>query len=254
MAALAVRPSASALQPVITAAAPGVVVAVVAAAVVPPVEVAAVAVAIPRTLVGIRIGSRIGSRIGIVFLPHSFDNYDSTYVTSPGRGNIPACIPPGPPPLKKKIIDATLEDLNKNFLAGRDREPNLSRSANRPAMYSAIRTGAVESVVFVGSSNTNQLAFAAATLGVDTYKHAQGGWKVTIDCIYKLILDLKNTLSSVPPDTPVIFFCRDNSSFMGLKDDGNMAVIIKCVEGEDGFHVVGELVVAPERALGHVHI
>jgi hypothetical protein len=75
----------------------------------------------------------------------------------------------------KKIIDATLEDLNKNLLAGRDREPNLSRSANRPAMYSAIRTGAVENVVFVGGSNANQLSFTAAALGVDTYKHAQGG-------------------------------------------------------------------------------
>ncbi len=41
-------------------------------------------------------------------------------------------------------------------------------------MYSAIRTGAVEKVVFVGGSNANQLSFAAAALGVDTYKHAQG--------------------------------------------------------------------------------
>ncbi len=41
---------------------------------------------------------------------------------------------------------------------------------------------------------------------------------------------------------------------MGLKDDGSMANISKCVEGDDGFHVVGELVVAPERALGHVHV
>jgi hypothetical protein len=36
---------------------------------------------------------------------------------------------------------------------------------------------------------------------------------------------------------------------MGLKDDGNMAVISKCVEGDDGFYVIGELVVA----LSHVH-
>jgi hypothetical protein len=57
---------------------------------------------------------------------------------------------------------------------------------------------------------------------------------------------LKNTLSAVPPDTPVVFFCLDNSSFMGLKEDGSMAIISKCVEGDDGFHVVGELVVAPE--------
>ncbi len=147
-----------------------------------------------------------------------------------------------------------MEDLKKNLLAGRDREPNLSRSANRPALYSAIRTGAVENVVFVGGSNANQHSFAAAALGVDTYKHAQGGWKVTKDSIDKLIPDLKNTLSSVLPDTPVVFFCLDNSSFMGLKDDGSMAIISKCVEGDDGFHVVGELVVAPERALGHVHV
>jgi hypothetical protein len=73
------------------------------------------------------------------------------------------------------------------------------------------------------------------------------------DSIDKLIPDLKNTLSSVPPDTPVVFFCLDNSSFMGLKDDGNMAVISKCVEGDDGFYVIGELVVAPEPALSHVH-
>jgi hypothetical protein len=30
-------------------------------------------------------------------------------------------------------------------------------------------------------------SFAAAALGVDTYKHAQGGWKVTKDSIDKLI-------------------------------------------------------------------
>ncbi len=69
VAALAARPSAPALRPVITAAAPGVVVAVVAAAVVPPVEVAAVTVAIPRTLVGVRIVSRIGSRIVVLLRP-----------------------------------------------------------------------------------------------------------------------------------------------------------------------------------------
>ncbi len=85
--------------------------------------------------------------------------------------------PPWTAATEKKIIDATLEDLNKNLIAGRDREPNLSRSANRTAMYSAIRTGAVENVVFVGGSNANQLSFAAAALGVDTYKHAQGGLK-----------------------------------------------------------------------------
>ena len=70
MAALTARPSASALRPVITAAAPAVVVAVVAAAVVPPVEVAAVAVATRRTLVGSRIGSRIGKYYNVLKSSH----------------------------------------------------------------------------------------------------------------------------------------------------------------------------------------
>ncbi len=59
MAALAARPSASIVRPDAAAAAPGVVVAVVTAALIPPVEVAAVAVATMRALVGSRIGSRI---------------------------------------------------------------------------------------------------------------------------------------------------------------------------------------------------
>jgi hypothetical protein len=121
-------------------------------------------------------------------------------------------------------------------------------------MHSAVRTGSVENVVFVGGSNADNLALAAAALGVDTYKHAQGGWKVTKDSVDKLIPDLKESLSAVPPDTPVVFFCLDNSSFMALKEDGNIAIISRCIEGDDGFHVVGELVVAPERALNHVHI
>ncbi len=53
---------------------------------------------------------------------------------------------------------------------------------------------------------------------------------------------------------PLSFFYLDNFSFMALKDDGNIAVISRCIEGDDGFHIVGELVVAPERALNHVHI
>jgi uncharacterized membrane protein YgcG len=188
-----------------------------------------------------------------IFLPHTFDSYDGSYLTSPGRCNIPACSPPWTSATEKKFIDTLIEDLNKNLLSGRDKEPNTSRSASRPAMYSAVRTGAVENVVFVGGSNANNLALAAAALGVDTYKHAQGGWKVTKDTVDKLIPDLKESLSAVPPDTPVVFFCLDNSSFMALNEDGNIAVISRCIEGDDGFHVVGELVVAPERALNHVH-
>ncbi len=36
---------------------------------------------------------------------------------------------------------------------------------------------------------------------------------------------------------------------MGLKDDGSMTQISKCVEGDDGYHVQGALIVAPDKAL-----
>jgi hypothetical protein len=41
----------------------------------------------------------------------------------------------------------------------------------------------------------------------------------------------------------------DNSSFLAASEEGGMAPISKCVEGDHGYHVKGALVVAPERAL-----
>ena len=41
----------------------------------------------------------------------------------------------------------------------------------------------------------------------------------------------------------------DNSCFLAASEEGGMVPISKCVEGDDGYHVNGALVVAPERAL-----
>jgi hypothetical protein len=105
-------------------------------------------------------------------------------------------------------------------------------------MYTAIRTGAVEAAVFVGGSNALNLAYSASALGLDAYQLAKGGWKLTKENVDKII-----------PDTAVVLFCLDNSCFMGLADDGSMTHISSSIEGDDGFHVQGALVVAPERAL-----
>ncbi len=76
-----------------------------------------------------------------------------------------------------------------------------------------------------------------------------GGWKLSKENVDKILPDLNDLLSTVPPDTPVVIFCLDNSSFLGLKDDGSMSAISRCVEEDDGFHVQGALVVAPEKAM-----
>ncbi len=107
---------------------------------------------------------------------------------------------------EKKFLEKLITDLNSNLLAGRDKEPNLSRSAKRPAMYTALRAGAIEKAVFVGGSHASNLAYAASALGLDAYKIATGGWKLS-----------KENVDKVLPD--------------------------------DGFHVRGALVVAPEKAM-----
>jgi hypothetical protein len=110
----------------------------------------------------------------------------------------------------------------------------------------------VEYAVFVGGSNASQLSFAAAGLGLDVYKQTKGGWKLTKDSVDKLLPDLRDTLGSVSPDTPVVLFCFDNSCFFGLSDDGSMNPISKCEEGDDGYHVKGALVDAPDKSLKYV--
>jgi hypothetical protein len=185
----------------------------------------------------------------VVYLPSNTDDYSGSYLTSPGRRTIPATLPPWSSLSEKKFIDSLIEDLNKNMLAGRDKDPNLSRSASRPAMYTAIRTGSVEAAVFVGGSNALNLAYSASALGLDAYQLAKGGWKLTKENVDKILPDLRDVLGSVPPDTPVVLFCLDNSCFMGLAEDGSMTHISRSIEGDDGFHVQGALVVAPERAL-----
>ncbi len=141
--------------------------------------------------------------------------------------------------------------MNENLLAGLDPNPNLSRSKVKPAMYPAIRSGVIERIVFffVGGSNAKNLSQAAALLGIDAYMIAKGGWKLSRENVDKLIPDLHELLSGVPPGTPVVLFCLDNTSFLAATEEGGMVPISKCVTDDSGYHVNGALVVAPERAL-----
>jgi hypothetical protein len=112
---------------------------------------------------------------------------------------------------EKKVLDILIKELNEKFLAGLDTDPNLSRSAKRPQLYPAFRSGSVETAAFVGGSNAKNLSQAASNLGNDSYTLAKGGWKITRENIEKLIPDLKGLISSLPAGTPIIIFCLDNS-------------------------------------------
>jgi hypothetical protein len=86
-------------------------------------------------------------------------------------------------------------------------------------------------------------------LGIDAYMIASGGWKLSRENVEKLIPDLHELMSGLPPGTPIVLFCLDNTSFLAATEEGGMVPISKCVPGAQGYHVNGALEVAPERAL-----
>jgi hypothetical protein len=184
-----------------------------------------------------------------ILLPFTLESYDGKYVTSPGRPGIPAKVPAWSQADEKKYLDLFIAELNEKLLAGLDPEPNLSRSSKRPAMYPAVRSSCIENIVFVGGSNARALSSAAASLGANSYNIARGGWKITRENVDKLIPDLKELMSGLPAGTPIVLFCMDNSSFLAASEEGGLVPISKCVEEDDGYHVNGALVVAPERSI-----
>ncbi len=150
---------------------------------------------------------------------------------------------------EKTYLDSLISDINREFIAGIDTNPNLSRSSKRPAMYPDLRSGAVEVALIIGGSNARDLAYATSSLGVETYKLATGGWKLSKENVDKILPDLRELLSGLPSNTPVIFFCLDNSSFLAASEERGLVPISKCVPEDDGYHVTGALVVAPEKAM-----
>ncbi len=60
---------------------------------------------------------------------------------------------------------------------------------------------------------------------------------------------MKEMMGSLPKGTPIVLFCLDNSSFLAATEEGGLVPISKCVEEDDGYHVNGALVVAPERSI-----
>jgi hypothetical protein len=49
----------------------------------------------------------------VVYLPSNTDDYSGSYMTSPGRRNIPATLPLWSSLSEKKFIDTLIDDLNK---------------------------------------------------------------------------------------------------------------------------------------------
>ena len=186
-----------------------------------------------------------------IHLPYQLDDYKGEILTCLGQHDAPAAVPLMSYVSEKKFVLALISELNSVLLTNLDCEPNFSRSAKRPAMYCALRSGSVEYALFIGGSNANKLSAAASTLGVDSVKIATGGWRLTKENVDKLLLEIDDALDMLPAGSPIVIFALDNSSYLCVSDDGAMSPICKSVPGDTGYHVVGELAVAPERSVNH---
>jgi hypothetical protein len=115
----------------------------------------------------------------MVFTPYNLNEYGGRYLLSPGRQNLPTYLAGLTPESESAIIKGLISELNSKLVAGLDPDPNFSRNANRPAMFCALRDGTIEKALFIGGSNADKLASSTSMLGVDAYKIATGGWKVS---------------------------------------------------------------------------
>jgi hypothetical protein len=124
-----------------------------------------------------------------ISLPITLDDYKCEQKISPGQPGIPADLPPWSQTDVKRFLDSLISELNREFIAGIDPNPNLSRSGKRQAMYPALRPGVVETPLIIGGSNARDSAYATSSLGVVTYKLAMGGWKLSRENMDKLLPD-----------------------------------------------------------------
>ena len=107
------------------------------------------------TITSITMGKSEGGKEGVhydrpISLPVSLDEYICVQKISPGRPGIPADLPPWSQTDEKKFVETLVLDLNREFLTDLDPNPNLSRSAKRPALYPALRAGSVETALIIG--------------------------------------------------------------------------------------------------------
>ena len=125
-----------------------------------------------------------GEEVGVhyddcFYLPNTIEDYKGRYISSPGYQDLPATLGVWPAESEKRFVTKLLVDLNSETLTDLDTAPNLSRSAKRPAMHSALRNGEVDAAIIVGGSNAGKLAKAAHNLGLDCFRITTPGWKLT---------------------------------------------------------------------------
>lgn len=178
-----------------------------------------------------------------VFLPTCLDDYKTVMFELQGWQGLPEKIEPISSDSEETLLPPLLKGLSCIFKLALDCNPNLSRAVVMKPVTCDIPE---ISAVYFGASNAHRLADAsAAFIKVDTV--TTGGWALTTANVTITLPELTALCDTLPPESPVVIYCLDNTAFLAADGDGTLTPIAKLAD--DGYHVVGELVVAHEAAL-----
>jgi hypothetical protein len=133
-------------------------------------------------------------------------------------------------------------ELSSKYKLNLDTEPNLSRQL---VLSPTLPKGTGDTpALFIGGSNADRLANAAANVGIIPDTVTEGGWILNTSSVTTVLPQIEAYCLTLPPEAPVIIYCLDNSSFSQADGDGVISQIAKLKDNK--YHVVGELIVAHE--------
>jgi hypothetical protein len=178
------------------------------------------------------------------YLPFTLEEYNTKLFERQGWQGLPEKIEPLTSPDEIKILTPLLEGLSCIFKLNIDCKPMYSREL---VLKPAAILSSEKSALFVGGSNANHLANAAASLGYYTETITKSGWVLSTAAVSTILPEFEAYCLTLPPETPVVIYCLDNNSFVCADVDGQLSSVSKLADGL--YHVVGELVVAHEVTL-----
>jgi hypothetical protein len=177
-----------------------------------------------------------------LYLPATTDDFPKNRFERPGRSEFPGSIPAIPASAEPALYYTLLTELSSKFKLELDSEPILSRDLT----LSPVLPRAAEDTpaLFIGGSNADRLANAAANVGIVPDTVTEGGWILNTTSISTVLPQIEAYCLTLPAEAPVVLYCLDNSSFCQADSDGVISQIVKLADNK--FHVVGELIVAHE--------
>jgi uncharacterized membrane protein YgcG len=187
-------------------------------------------------------GSGVSHHPSRLHLPISTDDFPKKRFERQGRTDFPGSIPALSDAAEPALIYTLLTELSSKFKLELDSEPALSRGLT---ISPTVPKAASElPALFIGGSNADRLANAAANVGVIPDTVTEGGWILNTTSVTTVLPQIEAYCLTLPADAPVIIYCLDNSSFSQADADGVITPIAKLADNK--FHVVGEIIVAHE--------